>query len=122
MRLARNAPAVELGASTGLTIPLDGPSRMVKRPTGSGGEPSSPNCGASAGVKARQLIQAMANRGEDPRPYAQSDISFLLLGLLLRGPEQNIEPRSYGRNSVHSADRLAECTACSVVAHGFAAK
>lgn len=28
---------------------------MVKRPTGSGGEPSSPNCGASAGGKARQL-------------------------------------------------------------------
>jgi len=27
---------------------------MVKRPTGSDGEPSSPNCGASAGVKARQ--------------------------------------------------------------------
>ena len=26
---------------------------MVKRPTGSGGELSSPNCGASAGVKAR---------------------------------------------------------------------
>lgn len=26
---------------------------MVKRPTGSGGEPSSPNCEASAGVKAR---------------------------------------------------------------------
>ena len=33
----------------------DGPSRMVKRPTGSGGEPSSPNCGVSAGVKARHL-------------------------------------------------------------------
>ena len=31
----------------------DGPSRMGKRPTGSGGEPSSPNRGASAGVKAR---------------------------------------------------------------------
>jgi coniferyl-aldehyde dehydrogenase len=30
---------------------------MVKRPTGSGGEPSSPNCGASAGVKARQLSE-----------------------------------------------------------------
>ena len=28
---------------------------MVKRPTGSGGEPSSPNCGVSAGVKARHL-------------------------------------------------------------------
>ena len=28
---------------------------MVKRPTGSGGEPSSPNCRASAGVKARHL-------------------------------------------------------------------
>ena len=26
---------------------------MVKQPTGSGGEPSSPNCGASAGVKVR---------------------------------------------------------------------
>ena len=34
----------------------DGPPRMVKRPTGSGGEPSSPNCGASAGGKARQLL------------------------------------------------------------------
>lgn len=31
----------------------DGPSRIVKRPTGSGGEPSSPNCESSAGVKAR---------------------------------------------------------------------
>ena len=38
-----------------LTIDTDGPSRMVKRPTESGGEPSSSNCGASAGVKARQL-------------------------------------------------------------------
>ncbi len=38
------------------TIAIDGPSRMVKRPTGSGGEPSSPNCGASAGVKARHLL------------------------------------------------------------------
>ncbi len=43
-------------AERGGKICLDGPSRMVKRPTGSGGEPSSPNCGASAGVKARQLI------------------------------------------------------------------
>ena len=33
---------------------VDGPSRMVKWPTESGGEPSSSNCGASAGVKARQ--------------------------------------------------------------------
>ena len=35
-------------------IQSDGPPRMVKRPTGSGGEPSSPNCVASAGGKARQ--------------------------------------------------------------------
>jgi hypothetical protein len=35
----------------------DGPSRMVKRPTGSGGEPSSPNCRVSAGVKARHLFK-----------------------------------------------------------------
>jgi hypothetical protein len=33
---------------------VDGPPRMVKWPTGSGGEPSSPNCVASAGGKARQ--------------------------------------------------------------------
>lgn len=33
----------------------DGPSRMAKRPTESGGEPSSSNCSASAGVKARHL-------------------------------------------------------------------
>ncbi|MNS83133.1 hypothetical protein D3C72_1169070 [compost metagenome] len=33
----------------------DGPPRMGKRPTGSGGEPSSPNCGSSAGGKARHL-------------------------------------------------------------------
>jgi hypothetical protein len=31
---------------------------MVKRPTGSDGEPSSPNCGASAGVKARHLTSS----------------------------------------------------------------
>ena len=29
---------------------------MVKRPTGSGGEPSSPNCGASAEGRARHLL------------------------------------------------------------------
>ena len=42
-----------------VTMALDGPSRMVKRPTGSGGEPSSPNCKASAGVKARHLLFCM---------------------------------------------------------------
>ena len=47
-------PVIRLSAS--LTIVGDGPSRMVKRPTGSDGEPSSPNCGVSAGVKARHLI------------------------------------------------------------------
>ena len=46
-------PVIRLSAS--LTITGDGPSRMVKRPTGSDGEPSSPNCGASAGVKVRHL-------------------------------------------------------------------
>ena len=43
----------------GLTIDCDGPSRMVKRPTGSGGEPSSPNCGASAGVRLVNLISSI---------------------------------------------------------------
>ena len=41
------------GHSHTVTIASDGPSRMVKRPTGSDGEPSSPNCESSAGVKAR---------------------------------------------------------------------
>ena len=36
------------------------PKREFDVPTGSGGEPSSPNCGASAGVKARHLCQFMA--------------------------------------------------------------
>ena len=34
---------------------------MVKRPTGSDGEPSSPNRGASAGVKARHLLLLKPN-------------------------------------------------------------
>ena len=36
-------------------IIADGPPRMGKRPTGSGGEPSSPNCETSAEGKARHL-------------------------------------------------------------------
>ena len=53
-RLWRRAP--NGAAIQGVESHPDGPPRMVKRPTGSGGEPSSPNCGASAGVKARHLI------------------------------------------------------------------
>ena len=53
-RLWRRAP--NGAAIQGVESHPDGPPRMVKRPTGSGGEPSSPNCGASAGGKARQLI------------------------------------------------------------------
>ena len=46
------------------TIQADGPSHMVKRPTGSGGEPSSPNCGASAGVRLVNLIfKVVCNQG-----------------------------------------------------------
>jgi len=55
-----------------LTIVGDGPSRMVKRPTGSGGEPSSPNCGASAGVKARHLIHLKSAILADFVPRATS--------------------------------------------------
>ena len=47
------------------TMRVDGPSRMGKRPTGSGGEPSSPNCGASAGVKARQPLLENVNSDKD---------------------------------------------------------
>ena len=46
----------------------DGPSHMGKRPTGSGGEPSSPNRGASAGVKARQLLSTGRHTHDVPPP------------------------------------------------------
>ena len=55
----------------------DGPPRMVKWPTGSGGEPSSPNCVASAGGKARQPhIRGSRRTGlrglQAPRPATQA--------------------------------------------------
>ena len=53
-RASRHCQCDQQQINKAFTISLDGPSRMVKRPTGSDGEPSSPNCGASAGVKARQ--------------------------------------------------------------------
>ena len=53
--LPYNYERLETEHSKTRTIVPDGPSRMAKRPTGSGGEPSSPNCGVSAGVKARLL-------------------------------------------------------------------
>ena len=66
---------------------------MVKRPTGSGGEPSSPNCGASAGVRlvtflfCRRLALQMSatphleQRG-DQSPKAQpTQLGFLLPSL-----------------------------------------
>ncbi len=55
------SPAGSNGTPSQRTIDPDGPPRMVKRPTGSGGEPSSPNCGASAGGKARQLLLAFTS-------------------------------------------------------------
>ena len=54
------------GGQASLTIVRDGPSRMVKRPTESGGEPSSSNCGASAGVKARQLTHCIHDTFSSP--------------------------------------------------------
>ena len=55
----------------------DGPPRMVKRPTGSGGEPSSPNCGASAGVRLVNLISS-------------SDLDSAAHPALQRGPWPNM--------------------------------
>jgi hypothetical protein len=52
---------------------------MVKRPTGSDGEPSSPNCGASAGVKARHLIHLKFAVLADFVPRAASRRSFVSL-------------------------------------------
>lgn len=52
----RAGPALPERSALSPTIAGDGPPRMVKQPTGSGGEPSSPNCRVSAGGKARQLI------------------------------------------------------------------
>ena len=44
-------PRRKKGNPTPPTIQPDGPPCMVKRPTGSDGEPSSPNCGASARIR-----------------------------------------------------------------------
>ena len=64
-RLWRRAP--NGAAIQGVESHPDGPPRMVKRPTGSGGEPSSPNCGASAGGKARQpLLFALPTAARQP--------------------------------------------------------
>ena len=54
----------------------DWSSRMVKRPIGSDGEASSPNCGASAGVKARHLIQNH-DRRKTPKPANNPLMIFL---------------------------------------------
>ena len=54
--------------SPAFIIRPDGPPRMVKRPTGSGGEPSSPNCGASAGVRLVNLIIATYHHEAVPSP------------------------------------------------------
>ena len=56
-------------ASIPRTITGDGPPRMAKRPTGSGGEPSSPNCGVSAGGKARQLLLFCALAPKTPSQF-----------------------------------------------------
>ena len=53
------------------TIALDEPSRMVKRPTESGGEPSSSNCGASAGVKVRHLFSLLHSLVHPPLLVSQ---------------------------------------------------
>ncbi len=59
---SKQGPQAGLGGKA-LTIDFDGPSRMAKRPTGSGGEPSSPNCGVSAGVKARHPFPVCLGHG-----------------------------------------------------------
>ena len=45
---------------------------MVKRPTGSGGEPSSPNCESSAGVKARHLTPSKSIQIKDLDKFYRS--------------------------------------------------
>ena len=51
---------------------------MEKRPTGSGGEPSSPNCGTSAGVKARHLSTSKLNDDKGLRPLAVENSGFCI--------------------------------------------
>src|SRR6218665_4205752 len=67
------------------TIAADGPARMGKRPTGSGGEPSSPNWGVSAGARlVNQMKITFCCTGTPAGPWlqgltaapAQADISL----------------------------------------------
>src|SRR6218665_3795123 len=54
------------------TIAADGPAPMVKRPTRSGGEPSSPNCGVSAGARlVNQMKITFCCTGTQAGPWLQ---------------------------------------------------
>ena len=98
------------------TIGGDGPPRMVKQPTGSGGEPSSPNCGVSAGGKARQLLFGMSADAEVPgaqpamppgaRQKAHSDVGFFVAGRCLTPAEM--------RSQLCAAPARNRCTPSAV--------
>ena len=71
---------------------------MVKRPTGSGGEPSSPNCGASAGVKARQphlsvAMQVQRTPGLDLKVFTFW-LLVLMMGMLAQAQTHLVTPNS----------------------------
>lgn len=53
---SRDVPAPFPESQTRIQLLAGGPPRMVKQPTGSGGEPSSPNCVASAGYRLTSLF------------------------------------------------------------------
>ena len=77
---------------------------MVKRPIGSGGEPSSPNCGVSAGVKARHPILLHFRR----------DVTLFRLAVL----EESAASRL---TSQRNENRIAFLIATAPIQHALAA-
>ena len=71
---------------------------MVKRPTESGGEPSSSNRGASAGVKARQLISEVKSM--------KTHIGILVLVIFLNACASTV-PLSSPTSATPTASRLS---------------
>ena len=111
-RLWRRAP--NGAAIQGVESHPDGPPRMVKRPTGSGGEPSSPNCVVSAGGKARQPFNCVCCSIPQENRHVRSEPrgSFARApGFELGCPFAHATARADALNATHRATlRIAAST------------
>ena len=85
----------------------DGPSRMVKRPTESGGEPSSSNRGVSAGIKARHpSLKTFSNpwpRNNRQAVYCLWQCPSEFASTAMQGPLWTMQPYAIACNAIWPA-------------------